>query len=195
MDDYRLEDIINKISLVDYADNNFNNTYHEDNVEEILVKNNIVKSKKQNKDNKNLHFIKHPNGKQNTPDFRLYIEGKSIDIECKSSRTGYKPMYNATYPDKDTIYVYTNKKDNNTIIYYGSEIISDEVRDICEEYKLLNKKLHNEINKKLELLDSTHNPYGMRVYARNMFVQTRNLDVSKKNEYIKNIKNKNKNEK
>ena len=176
-----LRQFITKINSLNYGKNTLTSVGHEDNLEKLFIdlglqKLEKTKTKLQLQSQFNFSFIKHPNGTQNTPDFRVNINNKIINIECKSCQSKYKPMWNASYPSEDTIYIYTNKKDNKTIIFLGTEIVQPKVKKILEEYKLLNKKLHNEINKKLNDLLNEENPYRMNVYARNMFVQTKNLN-------------------
>lgn len=174
-----LRQFITKINSLNYGKNTLTSVGHEDNLEKLFIDLGLQKSEKtksKSHTQMNFSFIKHPNGTQNTPDFRVNINNKIINIECKSCQTRYKPMWNASYPSEDTIYIYTNKKDNKTIIFLGTEIVQPKVKKILEEYKLLNKKLHKEINEKLNDLTNEENPYGMNVYARNMFVQTKNLN-------------------
>jgi hypothetical protein len=175
-----LRQFITKINSLNYGKNTLTSVGHENNLEKLFIDLGLQKLEKLKSKTKtkltNFSFIKHPNGTQKTPDFKVNINNKIINIECKSCQSQYKPMWNASYPSEDTIYIYTNKKDNKTIIFLGTEIVQSKVKKIFEEYKLLNKKLHNEINEKLNYLTNDENPYGMNVYARNMFVQTKNLN-------------------
>lgn len=172
-----MKKILEEIRNLKYGVNNLNIRNHEENLE------NIVK-------NIGYSYKIHPNGKQNPPDIRIFLDeekNKFIDIECKSCKKYYKPMWNSTYPKSDTIYIYNNKKDNKTLLFNGDEIVTEKVLNILEEYKKLNKELHKTINDKLENLSKEENPYNMKVYARNMFVQTNNLSLNKSNEYFENI--------
>jgi len=101
-------------------------------------------------------------------------------------------MWNASYPCENIIYVYTNMTDNNTIVFAGDEIVTPDVKEIYEQYKLENKELHQRFNDKLRSLKV--NPYGMQVYARNMFVQTKHLDANNKTIYKTNVIDKIKNQ-
>jgi hypothetical protein len=179
----KLNKVLDKISKMNYADNTFNSKKHEDNLETILEKDGFVKIDKNEVPSSTLYFMSQPNGKQSPPDFRVFSDGEYIDIECKSCQANYKPMWNASYPSDDMVYVYTNKKDNETLVFSGAEVVTPVVKEIYEEYKLLNKKLHQEVNNKLKALSEHDNPYGMQVYARNMFVQSKNLKAHMKEEY------------
>jgi len=186
----KLNNILDKISHMNYADNTFNSKKHEDNLETILEKDGFVKIEKNEVPNTESYFMSQPNGKQSPPDFRVFSNGEYIDIECKSCQANYKPMWNASYPSDDMVYVYTNKKDNETLVFSGAEVVTPAVKEIYEEYKVLNKKLHQEVNNKLKALSESDNPYGMQVYARNMFVQSKNLKAHKKEEYKQAVLNK-----
>lgn len=174
-----MNNLLNALKLLKYNKNNFNTRLHEKNLENLIKK-------------YGYKYKLHPNGKQNPPDIRVYYGNDDfVDIECKSCQKYYKPMWNSTYPKSDNIiYIYNNKSDLETIIFNGEEIVTDKVKNILEEYKLLNKELQNNINAKLQELNDLENPYKMRVYARNMFVQTSNLDASKSEEYFNNVLNK-----
>lgn len=112
-----------------------------------------------------VKFVYQPNGSQAFPDF--YLEEHSLNLECKSS-AGTKPMWNCTYPKKGSLYIFSSKKLSKTLVIRGEDIITDEIVEIYEEYSLAHKHLQLYINSKL---NSVKNRYGMRVFARNMFVQ------------------------
>jgi len=128
-----------------------------------------------------VDYIKQPNGCQMAPDFRVLIENETVDIECKSSKTHYTPMWNSTYPDNKTLYLFSNQRDNKTIVFKGSTVMTRQVETIYKEYVQNLKKLQKETNEKLKHIE---NPYKMRVYARKMFSQGRNLDKKKTKEYL-----------
>lgn len=129
----------------------------------------------------NVDYIKQPNGCQMAPDFRVLIKNETVDIECKSSKTHYTPMWNSTYPDNKTLYLFSNQRDNKTIVFNGSTVMTRQVETIYKEYTENLKKLQKETNEKLS---KVANPYRMRVYARKMFSQGRNLDKRKTEEYL-----------
>jgi hypothetical protein len=115
---------------------------------------------------------------------------KPADELAQRGFNGFKPMWNASYPKDNMVYVYTNKSDNDTVLFLGSEIITPDVKQIYEEYIKLNKKLHHDINEKLNALNEVQIPYGMQVYARNMFVQTKHLKKQNKQLFKQNVINK-----
>lgn len=181
-----LKRLFEDIANLNYGVNKFNEKVHEGNLEALLKKRGFKAISKEEGE-KGDFYIKEPNGGQSPPDFRVFSNGEKVDIECKSCQKGYKPMWNASYPDDKIIYVYTNKSDNETLLFTGDEIITEKVREIYERYKTLNKELHKRINNELSELPEKDNPYGMQVYARNMFVQTKHLKRGQKAEYIKKV--------
>lgn len=184
-----IENILKDLSSIKYSKNIFNSKLHEDKIELVLVKNGFKKLNKQGlPSEKEIYYIKQPNGSQRSPDFTLVVEGVSVNIECKSAQTGYKPMWNCSYPDQNTIYVYTNKRNNHTILFLGNEIITDDVQVIYDEYREKHKQLCDEINNKLKNLDREKNPYALRVYNRNMFIQGEHLYKKNSSIYMKNIR-------
>jgi len=179
--------VLEDISNMNYGSNKFGEKIHENNLEGVLKSRGFKAMDNEDDEQKGDFYIKEPNGAQNPPDFRIFSKGESLDIECKSCQKGYKPMWNASYPDTNSIYVYTNKTDNETILFTGEEVITEKVRMIYEKYKRLNKELHQQINEELKALSEEENPYGMQVYARNMFVQKRHLKRENKKEYKQRI--------
>ncbi len=74
------------------------------------------------------HFQRDPNGSMASPDFLVSLDGDvlRVSLECKSMKTGVSPMYNASIPSGDTIYILSSGKYNKTIVYYGKHIVSDK---------------------------------------------------------------------
>lgn len=163
------------------------NKNNENNVE-IILKDFLIKLDK-NEKLEEKSYIYHPNGSQKFPDFILKIENKIYNLECKSSKTGYKPLWNCSFPKKDnTIYIFTHRKFDNTIIFLGNELMTEKLQNILERYKERTKDLENEFNYELNLLNKKDNPYNIQVYARNMFVQKSNLIKHEMGNLIKKIK-------
>jgi len=181
--------LLEAIGELGYGSNTFTNKAHEANVEEVLKKHGFREQsvKDASNDKSGYWYIKQPNGSQQPPDFKVGFEDKIMDIECKSCQTGYKPMWNASFPEQNTVYVFTNKRNNETLLFTGDQLVTPEVKAIYEKYKRLNKELHKQINQELNALPSTANPYRMNVYARNMFVQTRHLSPQHKSTNIVRI--------
>lgn len=188
----RFKSLLEEILQVEYSSNTFNEKTHEACVEAIICKNGFqdTSTSTNKQSNPGYWYSKQPNGSQQPPDFRVGFEDTTMDIECKSCKTGYKPMWNASFPDQNTVYVFTTKKNNETVLFTGDELVTPEVRAIYEKYKRLNKELQKQINHELDTLPVKSNPYRMNVYARNMFVQTRHLNTQHKLQNIVRIVNK-----
>lgn len=176
----KLKQLIQNFKQLKYSYNTFNNKTHEQGVEKIIIENGFKhKHKLTNKNYKNdkYYYISQPNGSQKPPDFRVFDGDEHIDIECKSKKTGYKPMWNSSIPCKDTFYIFTNQKDDKTLIIEGKNIITLKLEKILNDYKKETKLLENKYNKILKKLSETDNPCDIGVYARNMFVQNKHFDV------------------
>lgn len=157
-----------------FSQNTFNCKSHELNVEKIIRKTGFSKNTKDK-----YHYKSQPFGSQKSPDFRIFDGIDYIDIECKSRKIGYKPMWNSCIPNKHTYYIYSNQDDNKTLIIKGEEIVSDKLLNVMNEYKTRTKQLEQEYNNKINKLLDTENPYKLNVYARNMFVQKKHFTIKK----------------
>lgn len=163
------------------------NKTNEDNVEIILKKFLLKLNKNEKLEEKS--YISQPNGRQKFPDFILKIENKIYNLECKSSKTAYKPLWNCSFPKLDnTIYIFTHRKFDDTIIFLGNELMTKKLQNILERYKERTKDLENEFNYELTMLNKNENPYNIQVYARNMFIQKSNLVKHEIKNLIKKIK-------
>lgn len=185
-DKVRFENVLKEIkNNTTYFINEFGDKKHEDAIENILRKEGFVKHKNNETAFQPYYYVKEPNGPQNPPDFRIFANSETLDLECKSCKKGFKPMWNASYPSEDVVYVYTNPQ--KTLIFSGDEIVTTEVKEILDDYKRLNRQLHDEINQRLQVLPQEKNPYRMQVYPRNMFIQTKHLDPEQHNKYSENV--------
>lgn len=165
-------DFFNDLSTIKYQKTN-TGCHHENKIAKAFGKHDI-------------EFEKHPNGTHRFPDFRIKLgeDFTEYDVECKSSKSNYIPLWNCTYPQKEAIYIFTNKKHNETLVFSGNEIITDKISTVFEEYKIKHKELAALCNKKLQKLK---NPYGLKIYPRNMFTQSKNLNILSKARYLKNV--------
>lgn len=90
-------------------------------------------------------FIVQPAGSQAFPDILVRdFCGRFVRIECKSTKSAKKPMYNDNFPG-DALYIFSNKKLNKTTLYTGRGVQDIErARDIrkrqTDEYEQINKK-------------------------------------------------------
>jgi hypothetical protein len=169
-----MENLLNAMLLIQCDNSHKTNEVEVERILQIY----LTKLNK-NEEMKEKTYIKNPNGTQKFPDFIIKIDNKIYNLECKSSKISYKPLWNCSYPEKDSIYIFTNRKDNNTVIFYGNELITSNLQFLLEEYKIKTKALEEEYNSKIRKLDNKDNPYKIEVYARNMFVQKLNLIKTK----------------
>ena len=181
----KLKQLIQNFKQLKYSHNTFNNKTHEQGVEKIIIENGFIhtltnKNDKNDKNDKNYkyYYISQPNGSQKPPDFRVFDGDEQIDIECKSKKTGYKPMWNSSIPCKDTFYIFTNQKDDKTLIIEGKNIITLKLENILNDYKKETKLLEHKYNKILKKLSETDNPCDIGVYARNMFQQNKHFNIN-----------------
>ena len=175
MSTLKLRELIKSFKDLKYSDNTFNSKAHEQSVENIIINSGFTLKTKL-EPTKNYCYLNQPNGSQNPPDFRVFDNKYYIDIECKSKKTGYKPMWNCSIPDSSTFYIFTNQKDNETLIIEGKHITTPILEKHLNEYKEATKLLENQHNKILKNLNEIDNPYNISVYARNMFVQNKHFD-------------------
>ena len=141
-----------------YKPNSQDNPEHEDQVEELLKKH-------------GLNYVGQPNGKQNSPDFRIFYEGREIDVECKSAKEA-KPMYNGGLPKCGVIYVFSSQKYNQTTIYFGDDIVTDEKRELYSQYLIE----QDELLQKYRKLDDWKDERGFDFYNRAMYTQSGGAD-------------------
>jgi hypothetical protein len=115
-----------------------------------------------------------PNGSTQPPDWLVFDRRKWIRVECKTSKTA-RPSFFDSYPDANTLYVYTDLKYNDTTLFYGCHIFSKKLVDLYE-------KIHYNVIKDLELknkkifLESPHNPFGFRPGFRPCWKQCGNKE-------------------
>ena len=142
-----------------YKGNSQDNPEHENQVAELLDKHNI-------------QYEFQPNGIQNSPDFRVHHEGKTYDVECKSSKQAF-PTYNGGLPKKGVIYIFSSKKYNETTIFFADDVVSEKKREM---YSKLTEEL-NTILKMYQMDDEwREDDRGFDFYIRNMYTQSGGKD-------------------
>ena len=104
------------VLLLPYKPNSQDNPLHELQVMALLQK-------------YKFEFEYQPNGDQQSPDFRVTLDdGKTVDIECKSSKQPY-PTYNGGLPKKGVVYIFSSRRYNKTTVYFAEDIVSDKKRE------------------------------------------------------------------
>lgn len=79
-------------------------------------------------------FIEQPAGSQSFPDFLVRdFNGRFIAVEAKSGRNGVHPMWNDNLPHPGAIYILSSGKLNETTLFNGSDVISDEMVSLREQ--------------------------------------------------------------
>ena len=150
----RFQKFWKEVLLLPYQPNSQDNPLHELQVMALLQK-------------YRFEFEYQPNGDQQSPDFRVTLDdGKTVDIECKSSKQPY-PTYNGGLPKKGVVYIFSSRRYNETTVYFAEDIVSDKKReqfsDLIEELDVVLKR--HQSNPDWE------DPRGLDFYIRNMYVQ------------------------
>lgn len=125
----------------------------------------------------NLYFKHQPNGKQQSPDYHVYIKGYDmISIECKSSKSK-RPMWNSGLPSLENDYIYIfHEKEELVYIFLSKHIISEEDEKELKEFD----KILEEESKKFNSLKKR----SFNFYVRAMYNQSFNFEYSLRNMYF-----------
>ena len=142
-----------------YFGNSQDNSVHEEEVEKLLIKH-------------NLKYEYQPNGTHQSPDFRVHYNGKTYDVECKSSKEAY-PVYNGGLPKEGVIYVFSSKKYNETTLFFAEDVVSEKKREL---YKKLIADLRTTLKEYQEMPEWQDPDRGFDFYIRNMFTQSGGKD-------------------
>ena len=168
---------------MEFAAGGYQHSDHENETENILQKNGFKKSslKKITKKQRDKalaggdipllregEYIAQPTNKNDSPDFIVRYKGKLYFLECKSSK-GLQPTYNGGRPKERYIYIFTSRNVNKTTIYYGRDVLNNEVRDLYDEFLLKNKENYKVFKSKLSLVDNSR---GFDYYERHMYTQS-----------------------
>ena len=168
---------------MEFAAGGYQHSDHENETENILQKNGFKKSslKKITKKQRDKalaggdipllregEYIAQPTNKNDSPDFIVRYKGKLYFLECKSSK-GLQPTYNGGRPKERYIYIFTSRNVNKTTIYYGRDVLNNEVRDLYDEFLLKNKENYKVFKSKLALVDNSR---GFDYYERHMYTQS-----------------------
>ena len=151
----RLNQFFSDCLRLPYVGNSQDNSYHEEQVEDLLKQH-------------NLNYQSQPNGTQNSPDFRVHFEGKTYDIECKSSKQAY-PTYNGGLPKEGVIYVFSSQKYNETTVFFADDVVSDVKRTLYAEFLEKQSALLQEYRSMNEWQEDDR---GFDFYCRAMYTQS-----------------------
>ena len=114
-------------------------------------------------------YVSQPFGTHDNPDFVIRdIRGRLFAIEAKSAKTP-SPMYNSGGLKQNFIYIFSNEKNDCTIIYMGSDIVTIEQQKLINDHIKRAREQDNELNRRLKELDN--NNRGISYYTRPMIEQ------------------------
>ena len=168
---------------MEFAAGGYQQSDHEEGVENLLKKNgfkksNLKKISKNQRDNalaggdipllKEGEYIAQPTGKNDSPDFIVRYKGKLYFIECKSSQEPH-PTYNGGRPKEEYIYIFSSGKVNQTTIFYGKDVLNDQVRHLYDELLRKNEENYKWFKAQLASVDNNR---GFEYYERHMYTQS-----------------------
>lgn len=168
---------------MEFAAGGYQQSDHEEGVENLLKKNGFKKSdlKKISKNQRDKalaggdipllkegEYIAQPTGKNDSPDFIVRYKGKLYFIECKSSQEPH-PTYNGGRPKEEYIYIFSSGKVNQTTIFYGKDVLNDQVRYLYDELLRKNEENYKWFKAQLASVDNNR---GFDYYERHMYTQS-----------------------
>ncbi len=168
---------------MEFAAGGYQQSDHEEGVENLLKKNGFKKSdlKKITKNQRDKalaggdipllkegEYIAQPTGKNDSPDFIVRYKGKLYFIECKSSQESH-PTYNGGRPKEEYIYIFSSGKVNQTTIFYGKDVLNDQVRYLYDELLRKNEENYKWFKAQLASVDNNR---GFDYYERHMYTQS-----------------------
>jgi len=157
---------------MEYYPGGYQNSPHEEKIKALLRRHGfkMVEGRSNIQDGT---FVYQPYGNNKNPDFLVQYRGKQYSIECKTSK-GATPVYNGGLPKPNYIYIFSSLKYNETTIYYGKDILSDDTR---KEFSELVKDLRKVLDRyKKKIVDSDNHVRGFSFYIRNMYTQAGTAD-------------------
>lgn len=114
-------------------------------------------------------YILQPFGTHDNPDFVIRDSiGRLFAFEAKSSKS-YSPMYNSGGLKQNFIYIFSNEKNDSTVIYLGRDIVTQEQQKLINQHIIRAREQDIELNLRLRELDS--NNRGISYYTRPMIEQ------------------------
>jgi hypothetical protein len=115
-------------------------------------------------------YILQPAGSQGFPDILILdFNNIFVSLECKSGKTGLSPMWNDSLPNPNTIYILSSGIRNETTIFMGRDVITEEELDCRENFLLDIKALidkYKELMPKLDVFER-----GWLLKARQQYFQ------------------------
>lgn len=168
-----------------YKPNPTSNPEHEIEIRGYLLKNGFVGPRpNMDKDTKTKwyedkslrigEFVEQPNGSTSHPDLWVQLSNLRLSVEAKSNQ-GYYPMYGKTPPPKETVYIFSSKKQkypNNpfgkdsfkkgrTTFTFGHQILTDPIRDIMKNTKKQIKLEGREMDWNIDATGENYSSVGL----------------------------------
>jgi hypothetical protein len=135
-------------------------------------------------------YLSQPFGTHDNPDFIIRdARGKLFAIEAKSTKTSLSPMYNSGGIKHNFIYVFTNKKMNETSVYLGRDIMTIEQQQLLTAHIERARKQDDEFNTRMKNNDT--NNRGITFYTRPMIQQTGGAEKTNYFKHENRIRDKN----
>ena len=115
-------------------------------------------------------YMAQPCGTHDSPDYLIKLDNNIFfGLECKSAAKN-SPMYNSGGIKQNLIYAFCSEKTNETTIYVGEDIMTNEQQRLIDELIEQQRELEREFNEKLKLIDVHHR--GVSYYTRPMIIQS-----------------------
>jgi len=113
-------------------------------------------------------FIEQPAGGQSFPDFLVRdFNGKFLAVEAKSGKNGTCPMWNDSLPKHGAIYILSSGKINQTTVFLGEDVISEEELNIRKEYDKKQLELIIWGRKQMKSLDKFQRGFDFKSRSQN----------------------------
>jgi hypothetical protein len=114
-------------------------------------------------------YIPQPFGTHKNPDFVIRdARGKLFAFEAKSAKKS-APMYNSGGLKHNFVYVFSNEKNDSTVVYLGRDIVTIEQQKLIDEHINRAREQDIELNRRLKEIDT--NDRGISYYTRPMIQQ------------------------
>ena len=129
------------------------------------------------------HYVLHPAGKQDYPDFLIMEQDRLISIEVKySGKSQPKPMWNSGLPRPHGIYIFGSYGCRDITFFMGRDILSpDDVMKLQAFFAKLKKEEH-----KFNFNNMLGQPYGFEAYSRKAFSQSKQYSPNAITDYFAN---------
>ena len=99
-------------------------------------------------------FILQPAGTQGFPDILIKdFNDRFVALECKSGKSGLCPMWNDNLPKPETIYILASGKLNETTIFMGRDVITNEEQRLMDEQEKEIAAIVKKYNKQMATID------------------------------------------